>query len=99
MPSKVVPPPPKLGPRKKIGILKIACPKAKPGPCGTSEIERALVKHVGVSKKFFLLDAVGSSHGPHTTDIAATCAARVSAFDNLDDDPSPDVRRTLHLYG
>jgi hypothetical protein len=91
MSSKAVPPPPKSRPAKKIGILKIAHPKAKPGPRGTSEIELALVKPIGVSKKFHLLDATGSSHGPHATSITATHAARVSAFDNLGDDSSSDV--------
>jgi hypothetical protein len=32
VPSKVVPPPPKLGPAMKIGVMNIARPKAKPGP-------------------------------------------------------------------
>jgi hypothetical protein len=32
MPSKAVPPLPKSGPAKKIGVLKIARSKAKPGP-------------------------------------------------------------------
>jgi hypothetical protein len=54
----------------------------------------ALAKPVGVFKKFCLLGAAGSSHGPHTAGIAATHAAQVSAFDNLGDDSSPDVHKT-----
>jgi hypothetical protein len=94
MPSKAVPPPPKSGPTNKIGVLKIAHPKAKPGPRGTSEIELALEKLVGVSKKFRLLDATGLSHRPHAMGVTTTHAARVPAFDNLGDDSSPDVRQT-----
>jgi hypothetical protein len=30
--SRMVPPPPKAGPAKKVGVLKITQPKAKPGP-------------------------------------------------------------------
>jgi hypothetical protein len=90
----VVPPPLKSGPAKKIRVLKIARSKAKPGSRGTSEIEMALMKPVGVSKKFCLLDAAGSSHGPHVVGIAAICAARVLAFDNLIDDSLPDAHRT-----
>jgi hypothetical protein len=56
------------------------------------EIELALAKPVGVSKKFHLLDAVGSSHGPHAMGVATTHAARVVAFNNLSDDSSLDVR-------
>jgi hypothetical protein len=55
----------KMVPLKKISILKVIRPKAKPGPKGKSEIELALVKPVGVSKKFCLLDALRSSHGLH----------------------------------
>jgi hypothetical protein len=50
--SKMVPPPPKVGPAKKVGILKFARLKAKPGPRGTSEIELALVKPIGMFKFF-----------------------------------------------
>jgi hypothetical protein len=67
-----VPPPPKSCPARKIGVLKKAHPKVKPGPRGTSEIELAFTKPVGVSKMFHLLDATGSSHGPHATGVAAT---------------------------
>jgi hypothetical protein len=93
-PSKTVPPPPKSGPTKKIGILKIAWPKAKPGSWGTSEIELPLAKPVGVSKKFRLLDAAASSHRLHTAGITTTHAARVRAFNNLGDDSSLDVHKT-----
>jgi hypothetical protein len=52
-PSKMAPPPlPKMGPAKKISILKIARPKAKPRTRGTSEIELALERPVGMSKNF-----------------------------------------------
>jgi hypothetical protein len=59
-----------------------------------SEIELALVKPVGVSKKFRLLDVVASSHELHATDVATTHTARVPTFDNLSDDSLPDVRET-----
>jgi hypothetical protein len=78
MPSKAVPPPPKSGPTNKIGVLKIAHPKAKPGPRGTSEIELALEKLVGVSKKFRLLDATGLSHRPHANSAATTTLSMFS---------------------
>jgi hypothetical protein len=61
------------------------------------EIELALAKPVGVSKKFYLLDVVALSYGPHVTGTASTCAARVSAFDNLVDGSLPDVHRTPSL--
>jgi hypothetical protein len=92
--SKVVPPPPKLRLAKKIGVLKIAHLKAKPGLRGKSEIELAVMKHVGVSKIFCLLDAAGSSHRPHAMGILATRAARVPTFDNLGDNSSLDVCQT-----
>jgi hypothetical protein len=53
----------------------------------------ALAKPVGVSKKFHLLDLATSFHEPCSTGAATTRIARVSAFDNLDDDSSPDVRK------
>jgi hypothetical protein len=93
-PSKTVPPPPKIGPTNKIGVLKITRPKAKPGPRGTSEIELTLVKHVGVSKKFHLLDVAALSYGFHAMGVAVTHIARVPTFDNLGDDSSPDVHGT-----
>jgi hypothetical protein len=49
--SQVVPPPSKTGPPRKISVVKVVHPRAKPGPQGTSEIELALAKPVGVSKK------------------------------------------------
>jgi hypothetical protein len=93
MPSKAVPPPPKSGPAKIVGVLKIAHPKAKPGLSGTSEIELALAKPVGVTKKFRLLDAADSSHAPTppATGATTTHAAQVPTLDNLSDDSSPDV--------
>jgi hypothetical protein len=90
-PSKMVPPPPKMGLGKKIGILKITQPKAKPRPQGMSEIELALVKPVGASEKFCLLDAAALSHRLHIMGIATTRVARVLTFNNLSDDSSPDV--------
>jgi hypothetical protein len=78
---------------KKISILKIARPKAKPGPCGTSKIELALVKPIGVSKKFHLLDVATLSHGLHTAcHRDSRCLS--AAFDNLDDDSLSDVHKT-----
>jgi hypothetical protein len=59
-----------------------------------SEIELALVKPVGVSKQFHLLDVAALSYGPHAMGTTMTCAARVSTFDNLGVDSSPDVRNT-----
>jgi pyruvate/2-oxoglutarate dehydrogenase complex dihydrolipoamide acyltransferase (E2) component len=67
LPSKTAPPSPKMGPAKKVGILKIARPKVKLGPRGTSEIKLALAKPVGVSKKFYLLDIAALSPGPLIT--------------------------------
>jgi hypothetical protein len=87
----MVPPPPKARPARKVGVLKIARPKAKPRPRGMSEIELALAKPVGVSKNFRLLDVVASSHA-RVTGATATRTTRVLAFDNLSDDSSPDVR-------
>jgi hypothetical protein len=89
----MVPPPPKAGPAKKVGIHKIARPKAKPGPRGTSEIELALAKPVGVSKKFYLLNVAASSHA-HDVGAIETYTARVLTFNNLSDDSSPDVCKT-----
>jgi hypothetical protein len=88
--SRMVLPPPKVGQAKKLGILKIAQPKAKPGPRGRSEIELALSKLVGVSKKFHILDVAASSHA-RTTGATTTRTVRVPAFDNLGDDSSSDV--------
>jgi hypothetical protein len=88
--SRVVMSPPKAGPAKKVGVLKISRPKARPGPRGTSAIELALTKPVGVSKKFHLLDVAASSH-TNTACTTTTHTAWVPAFDNLGDDSSPDV--------
>jgi hypothetical protein len=94
--SRVVLPLPKAGPAKKVGVLKISWPKAKLGLRGTSAIEFALVKPVGVSKKFHLLDVAASFHA-HVTGAAMTCAAQVPAFNNLGDDSSPDVHEAPSL--
>jgi hypothetical protein len=82
---------------RKMGIVKIARPKAKPRPQGTFEIEWALVKLVGVSKKFCLLDVAAPSRRPLTGGATVTRierAARVVAFKNFGDDSSPNVRKT-----
>jgi hypothetical protein len=92
----MVPLPPKVGPVKKVCVLKISLPKAKPGPRCTSEIELALVKPIGVSKKFCLLDVVASSHA-HAVGTTVTHTAQVPAFNNLGDDLSPDVCKTPSL--
>jgi hypothetical protein len=85
----------KAVPSRKIGVVKMVRPRVKLRLQGTSEIELALVKPVGVSKKICLLDAPSSSHDPHDRGLTATkagkCTARVVAFDNLGDDSSPDV--------
>jgi hypothetical protein len=94
VPSKLAPPPLKSGLAKKIGSLKISQPKVRARLRGTLEIELALAKLVGVSKKFHLLDVVGSSHEPHAAGIVRTHAAQVLTFNNLGDDSSPDVRKT-----
>jgi hypothetical protein len=93
-PSKTVPPLPKMGPAKKVDILKITRLKAKPRPRGTSEIELDLAMPIGVSKKFHMLGVAASSHTFHATGVAATHVARVSAFDNLHGDSSLDVHGT-----
>jgi hypothetical protein len=89
----MVPSQPKAGPARKVGVLKIARPKAKPRPRGTLEIELALTKPIRASNKFRLLDVAASSHA-HATDAAASHTARVPAFDNLSEDSSLDVRKT-----
>jgi hypothetical protein len=63
-PSKMAPPLSKSRPVKKVGALKIARSKAKLELRGTSKIELALVKPIGVSKMFHLLDVAASSHAP-----------------------------------
>jgi hypothetical protein len=72
--SRVVPPLPNAGPTKKVGLLKISHPKARPGPRGTSAIELALAKPLGLSKKFHLLDVAASSQA-RTTGVAMTRTA------------------------
>jgi hypothetical protein len=69
-----------------------------PGPQGTSEIELALVRLVGVSKMICLLDVAALSHGVHAMGLSMTHvehAARVLALDNLGDDSLPDVCETI----
>jgi hypothetical protein len=97
-PFKTALPPSKMGPPKKISIVKVVQPRAKPGLQVMSEIELALTKLVGVSKIFCLLDLLASSHGLHDEGPAMAYggerAAHVMAFNNLGDDSSPDVRNT-----
>jgi hypothetical protein len=88
--SKTVPPPPKAGPAKKVGILKISRLKARPRLRGMSAIELALANPIGVSKKFCLLHVAASFHA-RTAGTTVTCTARVLAFDSLGDDSSSDV--------
>jgi hypothetical protein len=63
-----------------------------------SKIELVLVKPVGVSKFFCLLDVPTSSHGLRdegpATVYGGEHAAHVMAFDNLGDDSLLDVRKT-----
>jgi hypothetical protein len=82
----------------KISIVKVVRPRAKLVPQGTSEIELALPKLVGVSKFFCLLDVPASTHeirdkGPAVA-YGGECVAHVMAFDNLGDDSLPDICRT-----
>jgi hypothetical protein len=53
-------------------------------------IELALAKPLMVSKKFHLLDVATLSQG-HAEGVTMTRTAQLPAFDNLDDDSSPDV--------
>jgi hypothetical protein len=50
-PSKVTASSSKAGPSKKKSVLKLVHPRAKTGAQGTSKIELALAKSVGISKK------------------------------------------------
>jgi hypothetical protein len=97
-PSKAVPPPSMMGPLRKVNVVKVVRLRAKPGPQSTSEIELALVKSVGVSKKICLLDVPASSHGVHDEGPAMVHggehATHVVSFDNLGHDSSPGVRKT-----
>jgi hypothetical protein len=68
-PSKTAPPPSKPGPARKISVMKIARPKAKPGPPSTSKIELVLAKPIGVSKKFHPLDVTAPSYGINVGDL------------------------------
>jgi hypothetical protein len=88
--------PSKTAPSRKIGVVKVIWSRIKLAVQDTSKIELVLVKPVGVSKFFCLLDAPSSSHGRRgrgaTAAKADKQAAHVVAFDNLGDDSSPDVR-------
>jgi hypothetical protein len=92
----VVPLPFKVGPTKKVGVLKISRLKARPGPQGTSTIELALEKPLGVSKKFHLLDVAALSQACAAS-VTMTHTAQVPTFDNLNDDSSLDVREAPSL--
>jgi hypothetical protein len=46
----------KVSMAKKVGMIKIVWPKPIPRPSGTSKIELALAKPIGVSKKFCFSD-------------------------------------------
>jgi hypothetical protein len=97
-PSKMAPPLSKARPSKNIGAVKVIHPRVKTGLQGTSEIELALMKLVGVSKKFCLLDVAAPSHWLRGASLTMTRSSertgRLAAFDNLDDDSSHDVHKT-----
>jgi hypothetical protein len=84
------------GPTKKIIVVKVI--RLKPGPRlrGTSEIELALVKPIGVSKKFCFSNMPSSTQGwhdkgGHVVQAVGEPVARVIKFTSLDDSSS-DVR-------
>jgi hypothetical protein len=88
----------KMTPPKKT-VIKVVRPKAKPGPRGTSEIELIPMKPNGVFKNFCLSDVPSSSQSQRDEDHRAIetvgeHASHVITFDNIDNDPSPDVRET-----
>jgi hypothetical protein len=60
----------KMAALRKIRVVKMVRLRIKIGVHGMLEIELALTKLVGVSKKFCLLDAPSSSHGPHGRGVA-----------------------------
>jgi hypothetical protein len=70
----------------------MAWPKAKPVLRGTPEIELALPKPIGVSKKFLLLDVAALPNAPHASGMTVVHVAWVVTFDNLGGDSSPDTR-------
>jgi hypothetical protein len=90
--SKSTAPPPKSGHVAKVGVVKISRPKAKPGLRGTSEIELALMKPTGVSKKYRLLDVAALPHAPRTTCATTIRTAQVPTFYNLSYNLSLDTR-------
>jgi hypothetical protein len=53
--------PVKAAPPKKISVVKVNWPKAKPRARGTSEIELILTKPIGVSTKFCFSNMMSSS--------------------------------------
>jgi hypothetical protein len=56
-----------------------------------SEIELALAKPIGVSKKIHLLDVAVLPDAPRASGVTMVHAARVATFDNLGRDLSPDT--------
>jgi hypothetical protein len=91
----------KAAPAKKINVVKVIWPKPKSGPRGMSEIELALAKPIGVSKKFCFPDMPSSSQGRHdesgpVVQAASKLEAHVISFAKLGDS-SPDTPEALPL--
>jgi hypothetical protein len=87
----------KMAPLKKISIVKVIRPKAKPGPRDMSEIEFTLTKPVGVSKNFCFSDISNSSQSQHdkgcrVMKVVHEHTSRVISFDNLGDS-LPEARK------
>jgi hypothetical protein len=61
--SKAALPPSKMGPPRKISIVKVIRPRAKPGPQSMLEIGLVSAKPVLVPKNFCLQYVPASSHG------------------------------------
>jgi hypothetical protein len=88
--------PVKAAPTKKISIVRVIRPKAKPMPRGTSKVELVLAKLIGVSKKLCFLDMPSCSQsrrdeGNRTVQMVSERASRMISFDNLDNS-SPDAQ-------
>jgi hypothetical protein len=98
---KMAPSPSRVGPLKKMSILKVVRLKVKTGLQGMSKIELTVAKLVGMSKKICLLDVMASSHGVCCAGLTAARAgeraARVVAFDNLGNESSPNAHQTPSL--
>jgi hypothetical protein len=95
----------KVSMAKKVGMIKIVWPKPIPRPSGTSKIELALAKPIGVSKKFCFSDVPSSSLGQRdeggssvqmprgqVMKAVGECTAQVLKFASLGDS-SPDTHR------